>query len=89
MPPSSVDADLVALAGGADAVARRAREKLAAGAPVEAIRLTEIALAGEPENRDALETSLRAHETLEAASENFWLTSWLRRRIQSLRSALE
>jgi hypothetical protein len=56
---------------------------------VEAIRLAEIALAGEPENRAALETNLRAHETLEAASENFWLTSWLRRRIQSLRSALE
>ena len=88
MAPWSVDADVVALAGGADAVARRAREKLAAGAPVEAIRLAEIALAGEPENRAALETSLRAHETLEAASENFWLTSWLRRRIQSLRNAL-
>lgn len=88
MLPSSVDADLVALAGGADAVARRAREKLAEGAPVEAIRLAEIALAGEGENRDALETSLRAHQALEAASENFWLSSWLRRRIQSLRGAL-
>lgn len=89
LAPWSVDADLVELAGGADAVARRAREKLAAGAPVEAIRLAEIALAGEPENRAALEASLRAHETLEADSENFWLTSWLRRRIQSLQAALE
>ncbi len=88
LAPSSVDADLVALAGGADAVARRARERLASGAPVEAIRLAEIALAGGPANRLALETSLRAHEALEAASENFWLTSWLRQRMRSLRAAL-
>jgi len=88
MAPSAVDADLVALAGGAGAIARRARERLIGGFPVEAVRLTEIALSGEPDNRDALETSLAAHQALEAESENFWLSSWLRRRIQSLRSEL-
>ena len=34
------------------------------------------------------EISARAHERLEAQSENFWETSWLRRQIASLRERL-
>jgi alkyl sulfatase BDS1-like metallo-beta-lactamase superfamily hydrolase len=83
-PPANVYPDLVELAGGADAVAERAREKLEAGAPLEAIHLAEVALAAEPSNRGALDTSLAAHERLEAESENFWLTSWIRRQIAAL-----
>jgi hypothetical protein len=77
--------DLVELAGGADAIASRAHEKLAAGAPLEAIHLAEVALAVEPAHRGALAASLAAHERLEAESENFWLTSWLREQIAKLR----
>lgn len=88
-PPWTVHPDLVELAGGPDAVARRAREKLDAGAPVEAIHLAEVALAAAPRHRGALEASLRAHEQLAAASENFWLTSWLRRQMAQLRAALD
>jgi len=84
-PPSNVYPDLVELAGGADAVAKRAREKLAAGAPLEAIQLAEVALAAEPSHRGASEVSLAAHEQLEAESENFWLTSWIRKQIAALR----
>src|SRR5207247_3309084 len=49
--------DVVALAGGATAVAGRARS-LAADDPVRALQLTDIALAAEPANRPALEGRL-------------------------------
>jgi alkyl sulfatase BDS1-like metallo-beta-lactamase superfamily hydrolase len=89
VPPWSVYPDLVELAGGPDAVAKRAHEKLAGGAALEAIHLAEVALAAAPTHRGALEAGLAAHERLEAESENFWLTSWLRRQIATLRGALE
>jgi alkyl sulfatase BDS1-like metallo-beta-lactamase superfamily hydrolase len=87
VPAWDVHADLVELAGGPDAVAERARAKLDAGAPVEAIHLAEVALAAAPQHLVALEVSILAHEQLEAANENFWLTSWLRRQIRNLRAA--
>jgi alkyl sulfatase BDS1-like metallo-beta-lactamase superfamily hydrolase len=89
VPPSSVHPDLVKLAGGADAVVERAREKLEAGAAIEALHFLEIALAAAPAHRGALEVSIAAHERLEAESENFWLTSWIRKQISTLRAALE
>jgi alkyl sulfatase BDS1-like metallo-beta-lactamase superfamily hydrolase len=88
LPPSGVHADLVELAGGPDALAERARAKLEAGAPVEAIALAEVALSADPAHPGALRASLRAHERLEAASANFWETSWLRRQIARLRERL-
>jgi alkyl sulfatase BDS1-like metallo-beta-lactamase superfamily hydrolase len=88
VPAWTVYPDLVELAGGADVVAKRAKGKLEAGALVEAIHLAEVALAAAPRHRGALEASLLAHQQLEAVSENFWLTSWLRRRIRDLRAAM-
>lgn len=89
VPPSRVHADLVELAGGADAVATRAKEKLSAGQAVEAIYLAEIALGAASENLTALEVMIGAHEQLEAQSENFWLTQWLRKQLGQLRPSLE
>lgn len=89
VPPASVHPDLVELAGGAGAVALRARSKLSEGRPVEALHLAETALAAEPSHRDALEVSLEAHERLLKESTNFWEISWLRRQIEELRSRLE
>jgi alkyl sulfatase BDS1-like metallo-beta-lactamase superfamily hydrolase len=88
VPASSVHADLVELAGGPEALAKRAREKLGAGAPVDAIHLAEVALTAAPEHRAALEASLAAHEALDSQSVNFWESSWLRRQIAELRGAL-
>ncbi|MEM9599114.1 MAG: MBL fold metallo-hydrolase, partial [Acidobacteriota bacterium] len=51
VPPSAAHPDLVELAGGPDAVANRASEKLDAGLPVEAIQLAEIALTAEAGHR--------------------------------------
>ena len=88
VPPKSVHGDLVELAGGADAVAQRANDKLAAGAPLEAIHLAEVALTAAPTNTAALGAMIAAHEQLEGESENFWLTQWLRKQLTALRSSL-
>ena len=80
--PSSINAEVAALAG-ADALAARARELLDAGDPGGAIRLAEMALAGEPRGRDALEVYRDAHQALLAdAGTNMWDLRWLRRQIR-------
>jgi alkyl sulfatase BDS1-like metallo-beta-lactamase superfamily hydrolase len=84
-PARAVYPDLVELAGGPDPVAKRAQARLDAGEPLEAIHLAEVALAADPGHADAIEACLAAHEALEAESENFWLSSWLRREIARLR----
>jgi alkyl sulfatase BDS1-like metallo-beta-lactamase superfamily hydrolase len=80
-PPASVYPDLVELAG-AENVVRRARERIEAGEPVQAIHLTEAVLAAEPGNRGALTVYRDAHVMLEADSQNFWEISWLRDQIR-------
>jgi len=87
-PPDIAHADLVELAGGPDRVAERAHERLAEGALVEAIALAEVALRADPAHHAALRASLGAHERLDPQSENFWLSSWLRRKAGELRDAL-
>jgi alkyl sulfatase BDS1-like metallo-beta-lactamase superfamily hydrolase len=89
VPAKSVHGDLVELAGGVDAVAQRAKDKLSVGEPLEAIHLAEVALTAAPTNTAALEAMVAAHEQLEAESENFWLTQWLRKQLGDLRSTLE
>ena len=83
VPPASVHPDLVALAGGPDAVARAAAAK-AASAPVEALHLAEAALAADPRHAGAIDASISAHRTLLAASVNFWETRWLEHAIRRL-----
>jgi glyoxylase-like metal-dependent hydrolase (beta-lactamase superfamily II) len=87
VPYWTVHPELVALAGGPDAVARAAAAKVAQ-APVEALHLAEAALAADPRHRGALEASLAAHRVLVAASDNFWETRWLEDRIRTLERAL-
>ncbi len=89
VPASSVYGDFVDLAGGPDALARRAQKKLTDGAPVEAIHIAEAALSADPACKNALEASLSAHRALETASENFWESSWLRRAIADLEARIE
>jgi len=83
VPPSSVHADLVELAGGPAAVAARASDKLANGQPIEAIYLAETALTADSKSLPALEVMIAAHERLESESENFWLTKWLRKELDN------
>jgi alkyl sulfatase BDS1-like metallo-beta-lactamase superfamily hydrolase len=83
VPRSAVHADLVELAGGARALAQRAKMHVQAGRPLEAIHLIDIALSGEPGQRDALVVKKDALEALLAASgsQNLSETMWLRSEI--------
>lgn len=87
VPASAVYADLVELAGGASAIAGRAAQKLAASETLEALHLLDIGLHAEPDSAELRALALAAHETLLAASGNFWLSAWLRHQIQRLRSS--
>jgi alkyl sulfatase BDS1-like metallo-beta-lactamase superfamily hydrolase len=89
-PVADVHADLVALAGGADAVAARAAARVASGDPLHAIHLAEVALGVEPKHRPALDAYLAAHELLLARGghENFWEAGWLRHQIATTRQTL-
>jgi alkyl sulfatase BDS1-like metallo-beta-lactamase superfamily hydrolase len=77
-PPEQGATEVVALAGGPDAVAARADGLIASDA-LTAVRLCELALAADPQHRGALEAYRRAHEQLlaEHGNANFWMTRWL------------
>lgn len=76
-PPAAVSPDLVAMAGGPDAVAKRAAALAADGAHVKALHLANVVLAGEPAHRGALEVRLAALRALRAASRNYIERNWL------------
>jgi alkyl sulfatase BDS1-like metallo-beta-lactamase superfamily hydrolase len=81
-PRSSVNADLADLAGSA-ALTDRARNHVAAGRPLEALHLVDIALSGAPTDADALNVRKAALEALAAASPgtNLSETMWLKAEI--------
>ena len=84
VPATSINADLIDMAGGASALVGRARQKIAQGRLEEAIHLLNIVFTEEPNHQDALTAALDAHELLLASSKNFWLTSWLQNQIDEL-----
>jgi alkyl sulfatase BDS1-like metallo-beta-lactamase superfamily hydrolase len=84
VPASAVDQDLIDLAGGPDALVARARTKLESGRLEEAVHLTDIVLRALPGEPGATDVSIAAHEALEATSENFWLSAWLRKQIEKM-----
>ncbi|MDP3675326.1 MAG: MBL fold metallo-hydrolase [Novosphingobium sp.] len=91
VPRSAVDGDLVELAGGADALAQRAQAHVAAGRPLEAIHLTDIALHAEPAHAEALSVKKAALEALLVASgsTNLSETMWLKSEIADAVRKLE
>lgn len=90
VPRSSVDTDLAELAGGAEKLAERARARLDAGQPLEALHLTAIALGAEPDNRTALVVKKGASELLleRSGQSNLSETMWLRSEIADIDKAL-
>ena len=78
VPPSAIYGELAELAG-VDALVARANEHLAAGEPLEALHLTEIALAGDPAHVPAITAQRRAlQQILETHGRgNFQLEGWL------------
>lgn len=90
VPQRSVHGDLVELAGGADALAARAQAHVAAGRPLQAIHLTDIALGADPGNTASLEAKKAALGQLLAASggSNLSETMWLRSEIAETEAKL-
>jgi glyoxylase-like metal-dependent hydrolase (beta-lactamase superfamily II) len=90
VPRSSIDADLVELAGGAGSLAARARKKLGDGRPLEALHLLDIALGAERTNRDALAVKKDALQVLlrESGGQNLSETMWLKSEIAAAEAAL-
>ncbi len=90
VPQTSVHPDLVELAGGAGALAARAKAHADAGRPLEALHLTAIALTAEPNNHEALLIKKAASEALLAASggSNLSETMWLRSEIAEVEGML-
>jgi alkyl sulfatase BDS1-like metallo-beta-lactamase superfamily hydrolase len=90
VPRSSINADLAELAGGAGNLAKRAKEKLAAGQPLEAIHLLDVALGAEPKNADALAVKKDALQRLLADSggSNLSEVMWLKSEIAAAEAAL-
>jgi len=91
VPRSSVNADLVELAGGAKAIATVAAEKVREGKPLEALHLMDISLDTEPGHRASLSTKKEALECLLEASggTNLSEAMWLKSEIADVEKALE
>jgi len=90
VPRSSVDADVVAMAGGTEVIAARARARLDEGKPLEAIHLVEIVLGVEPKNVNALTVKRDASARLLELSggTNLSETMWLRSEIREIEERL-
>lgn len=89
VPRSSINADLAELAGGAGKLAARARQKVAAGRPLEAIHLLDIALSAEPKHADALAVKKDALQRLlsESGGTNLSEVMWLKSEIAATDAA--
>ena len=88
VPMVAVLPDVVQLAGGADAIAKLAAQRVAAGKYPEALRLTEAALSAEPANPAALKVRLEALEKLREASRNSNERGWLDYSIRTTKQKL-
>jgi alkyl sulfatase BDS1-like metallo-beta-lactamase superfamily hydrolase len=85
VPPEHGWDEIVALAGGPDAVAARAAALLDDDDALRAVRLCEMALAVDADHTAALETYVAAHQRLldADAHANYWLTMWLAGEVRS------
>jgi alkyl sulfatase BDS1-like metallo-beta-lactamase superfamily hydrolase len=90
VPPSSVHPEIAALAGGPGALAQAAQKRVAAGQPLEALHLVDIALAAEPANRAALSAKQAALRLLldQRGPHNFQEDGWLRAALRQTAAAL-
>jgi len=86
VPPLAVAPDLAAAAG-ADALVAAARAHLDGGRPVEALQLTDVVLAVEPDHPGARAVAAGATGSLLGATTNFWERAWLRRSLDKLGGA--
>jgi alkyl sulfatase BDS1-like metallo-beta-lactamase superfamily hydrolase len=91
VPASSVAADIVELAGGAEVLAVRAEHFLEQQQPLQALHLIDITLLVEPLSTRALQAKIAAHQQLLQISkgENFSEVMWLKAEIDSAQKILD
>ncbi len=87
-PVSSIYPDLLELAGGADPLAKRAREMVRRGEAVKALHLTNVVLKNDPRHKEALEARLQALRMLLEKTGNYMETQWLAAAIRQTQEAL-
>ncbi len=90
VPVKQVYPEVVEMAGGAKAVVKRARKRLAEEQPLEALHLVEMALTAAPGYRPALKMRRAALQMLLArhGEQNFQESGWLRFRLRQTEEAL-
>ncbi len=90
VPRSSVYGDIAELAGGAAKLAERARARLDAGEPLEALHLIDIALGADPAEKSALQVKRDASQLLleQSGGQNLSETMWLRSEIAECEAKL-
>ncbi|MFL6275885.1 MAG: MBL fold metallo-hydrolase [Blastocatellia bacterium] len=87
-PASAVYADVVRLAGGPEAIVKLATERLQAGQTLEALRLSEFALAADSAQPQALAVRLKALEALRERCRNTNERGWLDYAIRTTRAKM-
>ena len=85
-PPASIARDLLELAGGAEPLLQRAREKHAGGHHQQALHLLDTIRDGGAESAQSRALGMEVHRALLAQTDNFWLSSWLKNQIQLLQA---
>lgn len=88
-PVTAVYPDVVKLAGGPDAIAKLAQVRADAGQAVEALHLSEMALAADGKHQAALRAKLKALETLRAKCKNSNERGWLEFSINNVKRRLD
>ncbi|AQZ96336.1 alkyl sulfatase dimerization domain-containing protein [Halopseudomonas phragmitis] len=88
LPPEGIYPDLVALAGGSQAVIGQARVALEQNDEVKALRLLDAALSAAPDDREALNLKLQILVQLRRQSSNLNESGWLNYGINSTRQQL-
>jgi alkyl sulfatase BDS1-like metallo-beta-lactamase superfamily hydrolase len=90
VPRTSIDADLVELAGGVGPLAARARTKMNEGRPLEALHLLDIALATDRTHADALGVKKDALQALqrESGGSNLSEVMWLKSELAAVEATL-
>ena len=85
VPPQSINADLIELAGGASSIIDCARKKMASEDYEQALHLLDIVLTVEPAHTAAIAASIEVHELLLPLTTNFWLSAWLDNQLKLLK----
>ncbi|MBQ77763.1 MAG: hypothetical protein CL692_04175 [Cellvibrionales bacterium] len=85
VPAQSINADLIELAGGVNALVKRANDKFSSKEYEQALHLLDIVLSVNSSELSAVTLSIQVHEALLPLTDNFWLSAWLNNQLKLLK----